>query len=323
MSANAKLGIDVSKDHLVCALVHASTRPPSWEKSFPRTEAGVRQLLAQVPPEVPWVMEPTGSYSLMVAKIAQEAGRKVLMADAKAAHHYLKSRSPRAKTDKIDAKGLAWMAMDRSLKEYPVKAEAQEKMDHLLAARRGITEALARLNQQARELTHAAGPLNEAVAGLRKQQQALDRQIEQATKQEPSLAAATPIREVPGIGLLTAATAVSRLAARSFGHPDQFVAFIGCDIKVRQSGLRKGEMGLSKQGDAELRRLFYLAAKSSIRAKGSPFAVQYEREQQKGLKKTAALCAVARKMARLVWSLYTHQTRYDPERVYRAVGQPA
>jgi transposase len=323
MSTHAQFALDVSKDNLVCAWMSSPTRPPVREMTVPRTEAGVRQLLAQVPPEVPWVMEPTGSYSLMVAKIAAAAGRTVLMADAKAARHYLQSRSPRAKTDTIDAKGLALMAMDRTLKPYPIKAEAQEKLDQLLAARRGITEALTRLHLQSRELTHAAGPLQEAVAALRKQQEALERQIEQATKEEPTLAGATALRDVPGIGLLTAATAVSRLAARAFGHPDAFVAFIGWDIRVRDSGKRKGQMGLTKQGDAELRRLFYLAAKSSIRAKGSPFAAQYEREQKKGLKKTAALCAVARKMARVVWSLYTHQARYDPERVYRAIGQPA
>jgi transposase len=158
---------------------------------------------------------------------------------------------------------------------------------------------------------------------LQKQQQALERQIEQATKQEPSLAAVTSLLPVHGIGLLTAATAVSRLSARVFARPDQFVAFIGWDIKVRESGTRKGEMGLTKHGDAELRRLFYLAAMASVRAEGSPFAAQYEREKQKGLKKTAALCAVARKLARVVWSLHRHQTRYDPQRVYRAVGQPA
>jgi transposase len=323
MSPHAKLGIDVSKENLVCALMSAPTRPPVWEKSVPRTPAGVQKLLDQVPPEVAWVMEPTGSYSLMVAKLALAAGRTVLMAPSKDAHHYLKSRSPRAKTDKIDGKGLALMAMDRPLKPYPVKAAAQEQLDQLLSARRGITEAIARLKQQARELTHAAGPLKEAIEGLQKQQQALERQIEAATKQEPSLAGTTPLRRVPGIGLLTAATAVSRLSARDFAHPDQFVSFIGWDIAIRESGKRKGERGLTKHGDAELRRLFFLAAKSSIRAKGSPFAAQYEREQQKGLKKTAALCAVARKLARVVWSLYHHQTAYDPERVYRAVGAPA
>jgi transposase len=322
MVAHARFGIDVSKAHLMGAWIDASHRSPRAEMTVPRTEAGVRKLLAQIPPEVPWVMEPTGSYSLMVAKIAVAAGRTVLMADAKAARHYLQSLSPRAKTDKIDAKGLARMALDRELKPYPIKAEAQEKMDQLLAARRGITEAIARLKQQARELTHATTPLQEAIAGLQKQQQALERQIEQATKQEPSLTRATPLQKVPGIGLLTAATAVSRLAARCFTSADAFVAFIGWDVRVRESGIRKGTMGLTKQGDAELRRLFYLAAKSSIRAKASPFAVQYEREQKKGLKKTAALCAVARKLARLVWSLDTHQSCYDPARVYRPATTP-
>ena len=80
---------------------------------------------------------------------------------------------------------------------------------------------------------------------------------------------------------------------------------------------------MSKQGDAELRRLFYRCAQASLRAKESPFVAQYEREQKKGLSKTAALCAVARKMARLCWSLAHHETEYDPGRVYRSPAEPS
>ena len=86
---------------------------------------------------------------------------------------------------------------------------------------------------------------------------------------------------------------------------------------MRQSGKRKGHQGLTKHGDAELRRLFYLCAKASLRAKDSPFVAQYQREQKKGLSKTAALCAVARKIARLCWSLAQHGTDYDPDRIYQ------
>jgi transposase len=323
MSFSAVLGIDVSKDTLACNLVHAQTHRSLRELSVPRTAAGVTKLLAQIPADVPWVMEPTGRYSLEVAKLALAAGRTVLMADPKAAHHYLKSLSPRAKTDKIDSRGLALLALDRKLKPYPVKAAPLEKVDQLLAARRGISEALSRLKQQARELPYAADPLQQAIADLQKQQKELDRQLEAAAKQEPLLATVKELRRVPGIGLLTAVTAVSRLAARAFAHPDAFVAFMGCDIRIVESGKRRGELGLSKHGDAEMRRLFFLAAKSSVRAKESPFTAQYEREQRKGLKKTAALCAVARKIARLVWSLYQHQSRYDPARVYQAAACPA
>ena len=110
---------------------------------------------------------------------------------------------------------------------------------------------------------------------------------------------------------------VSRLQSRHFPHPDAFVAYCGLDVKVIQSGQRKGQRGLTKQGDAELRRLLYLAAKASLRSKDTTFRVQYERELTKGLSKTAALCAVARKLARLCWSLVTHGSTYDPARVHQ------
>ncbi len=42
---------------------------------------------------------------------------------------------------------------------------------------------------------------------------------------------------------------------------------------------------------------------------------EYARERAKGLSSTAALCAVARKIARLCWSLHKHGTRYDVSRV--------
>ena len=315
------LGIDVSKDNLVASLMEPITKKARWTRPVPNTEAGIRKLLALTPADVPWVLEPTGRYSLLAVKLAQEAGRTVLMADPKAAHHFLKSLQSRAKTDKIDSKGLALMGLERSLKPYRIKAAALEQVDQLLSARRGITDAITRLKLQARELPHAAGPLRKAVEELETQQRELEHQLARLKKEEPTLAVAAELERLPGIGLITAVTAVSRLASHSFARADQWVAFVGWDIDIRQSGKRKGEKGLTKQGEGELRRLFYLAAKSSVRAKGSPFAAQYEREKKKGLKKTAALCAVARKMARVVWSLYHHQTTYDPGRVYAA--QPA
>jgi transposase len=315
------LGIDVSKDNLVCHLLDPITRQTRWEKNVPNTEAGVRKLLASTPVEVAWVLEPTGPYSLPVVRQAQAAGRTVLMADPKSAKLYLKSLNTRAKTDRIDSKGLALFALDRPLRPYPVKSATTEEVDQLLAARKGLADAVTSLKQRLKVLPHAAGPLQQAVDELQKQQQELERQIDQLTKTAPDLAVARELDRVPGIGLITAVTAASRLAGRRFEHADQWVAYVGYDIRIHQSGKRKGERGLTKQGDAELRRLFYLCAKSTATRTGSPFAAQYQRELKKGLKKTAALCAVARKMARVVWSLFTHKTRYEPARLYQA--QPA
>ena len=92
-------------------------------------------------------------------------------------------------------------------------------------------------------------------------------------------------------------------------------------MRVLASGLqsvhKKGEMGFTKEGDAELRRLLFLCASSSLLCKDTGFKDQYERELSKGLPTTAALCAVARKRTKVCWSIVAHGTRFDAARVYQ------
>jgi transposase len=95
------------------------------------------------------------------------------------------------------------------------------------------------------------------------------------------------------------AALASCLTSKRFDHPDRFVAYIGLDVRVRESGQRRGQRALSHQGDAELRRLLYLCALANVRSKDAtnPFKAQYERERAKGLA--------------------THGTRYEAARVHQ------
>jgi transposase len=321
------LGIDVSKETLACALLNRASQQFRWEKSIPNSPAGVRQLLELTALTDPWVLEPTGRYSLSVAKQARAAGRTVLLAPPKKAKSYLRSLSDRAKTDRLDSRGLALFAASRPackpLAPYPIKSDAVERLDQLLTARRGIVEALACLKQQQGELPYAAGPLKEAVSALAQQRKELDRQIARLTQDGGEFAGAAKLRQVDGIGPVTAAAVASRLVSRHFPRADQFVAYIGLDIGVIQSGKRKGERGLTKQGDGELRRLFFLCAQSTAFRPTSPFHALYQRELAKGRSRTAAICVVARKLARLCWSLLQHDTQYDRQRIYQQLNPPA
>lgn len=315
------LGIDVSKDTLSCTLLDATTRSLLWHKEVKNSSGGWKQLLRHTPADVAWVLEPTGRYSQDVARAGREAGRDVRLAQPKKAQLFLKSVQSRAKTDKLDAAGLALYGLccqgtSCDLKPYPLKSEMQEELDQLLCARKGLSQSVCALQARQRELPRAAATLQPAVSALQEQIKEADRQIARLTS-APELAAVKELQKVPGIGPVIASTLVSRLTARSFSHSDQFVAYCGLDVRIRQSGKRSGQLGLSKQGEAELRRLLYLAAQASLRAKDSPFKAQYERERAKGLSSTAALCAVARKIARLSWSLVTHGGSYDPQRVYQ------
>jgi transposase len=312
------LGIDVSKATLCATLVDDHTRQTRWTTTVANTADGIQQLVARTPAANSWVVEPTGPYSTLVVTTGQAAGRAVLLAHTKLARAYLRSRQPRAKTDRVDSEGLARYAQTESLRPFPRKTPVVETVEQLLTARKGVSRALSQLRQQRTVLPAAKAALTGAITDLTARQAALDRQIATAsveTSLAPQIAA---LDAIPGIGPVTAAAVATCLATRPFRHPDQFVAYIGLDIAVRQSGQRRGHSTLTHQGQAELRRLLYLCARANLcsRDPANPFKLQYAAERAKGLSPTAALCAVARKLARTCWSIHKHGGPFDPERVH-------
>jgi transposase len=310
------LGVDVGKAEL-----HGTWRAPEtqrirWQGVVPNTSAGVRQLLRRVP-ETPLVVEPTGRYGEALIRAARAVGREVLLAAPRQARAFLWAEQPRAKTDRVDSAGLALYGLSGRLRPYLLPSPAVDQVQQLLAARRGLSQSLTNLRQQRAALPLAAEALTPAIEALERHLTDLDRRLERATSRATELApAVAALKAVPGIGDVTAAALAACLTAKRFSHPDQFVAYVGLDLRVHQSGHRRGQFGLSKHGDAQLRRLLYLAAMSAANCtRDRTFAQRYAREQAKGLAKTAALNAVARKLAKVAWSIVAHGSSYDPQRV--------
>src|SRR5262249_48779691 len=146
------LGIDTSKDTLCVALRDVTTKQVLWSRDVPNTQDGVNSLLAGTPPEASWIIEPTGRYSLLAALMGQEAGRTVLMAPTRKARSFLESVQSRAKTDPVDAKGLALFGLSaEKLASYPVRSEIIDTLDQLLRARKGLVLARSSLTQRQRD----------------------------------------------------------------------------------------------------------------------------------------------------------------------------
>jgi transposase len=95
------------------------------------------------------------------------------------------------------------------------------------------------------------------------------------------------------------------------------VAFTGLDPRPDESGHHRGRRRLSKRGPSELRRLLYLAAMAAAKTKTWKPIYQHYRAQ--GLSTTAALVVLARRIARTAWSIYTHKTAFDPQRLTKAL----
>ena len=113
---------------------------------------------------------------------------------------------------------------------------------------------------------------------------------------------------IPGIGPLNAAALVTAFHRGVFASSDAFVAFIGIDVRLRESGKYKGKRKITKCGEAELRRLLYCAAQP---ARSYPlFDDYYLRQLEKGLSKIAAKVILARKLARIAFALMVNQQSF-------------
>ena len=95
-----------------------------------------------------------------------------------------------------------------------------------------------------------------------------------------------------------------------FRNDDAFIAFMGIDVRVRESGQYRGRRKLTKQGAPELRRLLFNAA---IQGRRNPhWQPYYLTLRERGLSSTAAFIALGRKIARLCFVLLRKQADFEP-----------
>ncbi len=98
------------------------------------------------------------------------------------------------------------------------------------------------------------------------------------------------------------------------------MAFIGLDVRVRESGSYKGKRKLTKRGDAEIRRLLYCATQAA--SCYPPFRAYHQKQIDKGLPKIAAKVILARKLARIAFSLMQNQTQFVKKQEFLLASVP-
>jgi len=310
------IGIDVSKESLAVCCWEPEAPAPAWEAEFPNSPEGLRALLAASDPEAAWVIEPTRPYSELPVRLGQAAGRQVLSASPYAAKRFLQSLNPRAKTDRVDARGLARYGLAAPLRPFAPKNPQLARLWGLLRVRCKLASARAALALQQQTLPEVSADIAPILAQLDTQLAALAKQIALVGK---TIELFVRLDEIPGVGPLTATALTVRLLSLGFDRYDQFVAYIGLDLRVCESGSFRGHRKLSRRGDATLRWLLYLAARAALRSKDRTFRERYDRERAKGLTTTGALCAVARKLAKVAWSLAHTGECYRAARVSQAL----
>lgn len=89
----------------------------------------------------------------------------------------------------------------------------------------------------------------------------------------------------------------------AFGDPGRLAAYAGLAPVPRDSGRIRGNLHRPRRYHRGLRRVFYLAALSSIRRADGPSRAFYARKRAEGKIHTQAIIALARRLVDVVWAL--------------------
>jgi transposase len=257
-------------------------------------------------------MEPTSTYSDLLATKAYEAGHTVYMVQPSWIKAYRRSKKGRAKTDKIDARLIHEYVLENLKYLHPWRPlEAQlAELKELVRQRYAAADDLARARQTYNSLKldpRLMGPVLAVLEDLKKQ---LDKRIAKALKQIPE---AKVLLSIKGVGNLIAATILVPLMHFEFKSVDSFIGFIGIDPVPQDSGNKNGIRRISKKGDSYLRRALYMAAFAACRR--DPWKPRYQHLKDKGLKSKQALIALAKKIATTAFHIFKMQVEFDPAMV--------
>ena len=290
-------GIDVSKDTLDIATSDEITR------QIPNTKARISRWLAGLPNGSKVALESTGRYHEAFLDLALDAGFEVYILNGKQLHHYREAVGPRAKTDAHDAQLLRRYLCHEYSHLTPVKPlNHQQKYLWQLLKRRAMlikmrTQLTLSMRGDSEFQSISQGTVRELNLAIKKVEQLMFT----LAKTQGWESDIQHCRSVPGIGPINALALVICFHRGTFQRVDQFIAYLGLDVRVRDSGRMRGKRKLTKQGEPEMRRLLYMAAWSF--AKNPKFQPLYEQMRSRGLSSTAAYTAMARKLARIAFAL--------------------
>jgi transposase len=309
MQTPLDVGVDVAKDSVMAACANRSFAPHqfanrrrelcAWLKTLPR---GSRIGL-----------EATGRYHVPLADLAHEHGLIVYVLNPRDLRHYAKGLGRRGKTDRVDAEVIArYVAKEHAeLHAYAPASPEQRAIDRLLKRRAKIVALKGALRATGEDLCECRAQLKDVVRRLDLLIARIDGLLRALTQaSEPHRASSERLQTIVGIGPLVSTSLANTFNRIPFRNADAFVAYTGYDPRPFDSGKKIGRRRLSKRGPGELRRLLFNAAMSA--AQTPVWKPTYERYRARGLPSTAALVILARRIARVAWSVHFHQTAFNP-----------
>ncbi|MBN8522902.1 MAG: IS110 family transposase [Rickettsiaceae bacterium] len=311
---NIILGIDISKLTFDVALLNDDKVKT---KKFTNTSKGFSELKQWLKnneiDSVHACMEATGGYESKLAQYLYDNNFKVSVINPARIKGFSMSKLSRVKTDKADSELIAQFcqAMQPDLWK-PTPLNIQELQQWV----RRLDSLIANKNQENNRLDGAsevvAINISTHIEFLDKQIQEVEELISNNIKGHQDLNDKSKLlNSIPGIGEKTIAIILAFLTVENFDSAKQVVAFVGLNPKPKQSGSSVlGAGRISKTGDADLRKAFYMPAIVSLRF--NPIIKGFaERLSSVGKAKMIVVIAAMRKLLHIIYGVLKNKTPFN------------
>lgn len=285
-------GVDVAKATLQLHLQGRQTE-------FANTPAGLPRLLAQLRkvPAVQVVCEATGGYEQPMVRALHAAHIPVSVANPAQVRAAARARGQRAKSDPLDADGLADYGRRFEPAPTPPSTATQDKLVALTQWLRQLIQGQAMARTQAE---HHHDPFvhrqhAKLIAHLQSQIAQVEKQIEELLARDaPLRQRVNCLDEIQGVGLRTAWMVLAHMPELGRLNRHQAAALAGLAPWTRDSGTMQGIRCIGG-GRPEVRVALYMAALSAARA-NPVMRVLYKRLRAKEKPAKVALTAVMRRL---------------------------
>lgn len=316
LDSQVVVGIDVAKDEIV-----VYRRDLEKVQIIANEGAALKRWLRTLPPNSAIGIEATNIYHVETVELAYSMGHQVFVVDPGKLSKYRDSLGKRAKTDASDAALLArYLAHEKAgLRLWSPPPEVYTKLKSLLHRRAKLVSMRVTLRQSWGSHNDLAHEFEAVIKGLDALDQALQGLMKDLLNKTGLMPQVKRCEAIEGVGFLTATAFLTAFMRGEFENSDAYIAFLGLDLCVKDSGKKSGRRRLTKKGDPEIRRLGHNASMAACRSTTwKPF---YQRHLDSGKARTQALVILTRKLARVAYALMKNQTDYRPNSIFGASPQ--
>jgi transposase len=258
------------------------------------------------------VMEATGGLEKLVSEALYKAGLSVAIVNPRRIRDFGRSMGILAKTDKLDAKVMAYFAAKIEPTPRAIQDEASQKLENLLTRRSQIIDITVAENNRRKQVRDkiVLRHIQDHIDWLESELKNLAAELKESIRQNPQFAEKVALfKSMPGVGDNLSCSLVANLGELGHLNQREISALVGVAPLNRDSGKLRGKRTIWG-GRANIRKALFLPALSASRC-NPVIRDLYQRLIAKGKLKKVALVACMHKMIIILNSMARNNTPWN------------